>query len=122
MGAAAFPAPIEAKRSGPPPWIAIGMVVLFGAFGVTTALALFCAPQQQARPPPAPVVIQMPATAAPVATTTPTVTDDTPATATSATKAGTGVARNTAGTTGAKPPAAAPAGAAVDPSIAALLK
>ncbi len=47
----------EASTKKAPPWIAIAMVVLAAAFGITAALALFL---RQPAAPPAPVVIQMP--------------------------------------------------------------
>ncbi len=62
--------PPPAKKS--PPWIAIAMVVLAGAFGITAAIIVLTRPAQQ------PVVIQMPS-AQPTATAAPPpVGDDVP--------------------------------------------
>ena len=60
-GAASGFAPVvpQAPAKKPPPWIAIAMVVLAAAFGITAAIALFFRQPL----PPAPVVIQMPTAA-----------------------------------------------------------
>jgi hypothetical protein len=72
LGASAFDAPAaiappvaaiaaEPAQRRPPPWIAIAMIVLAAAFGITAALAIFLrGPATQ----PAPVVIQMPSNVA----------------------------------------------------------
>jgi predicted Zn finger-like uncharacterized protein len=111
------PAPTD-RRAGGPPWLVIGMLVLFGAFGITAAIMVFGRAPQVAAPPPAPVVIQMPAapTSTPVAAA--------PAeTASAAPVASTGkpgaVAKAGTGTASAKPGAG---GAALDPSVANLLR
>ena len=63
----------QAPAKKPPPWIAIAMVVLAAAFGVTAAIALFLRQPPQAQ---VPVVIQMPS--AGVAPPPPTVATDIP--------------------------------------------
>ena len=102
-----------------PPWIAIGMLVLFGAFGVTAAIMIF-------QRPPVPVAGPV-ATVAPVASvpsTPPTTTVAIANTAPSASVAPTSpdkpaaVAMNGGG--GVRP-ASTGTGKVVDPSIAALL-
>ena len=52
-------APPPAQEKKAPPWIAIAMVVLAGAFGVTAAIALFI--RQPPPAAPAPVIVQAPA-------------------------------------------------------------
>jgi hypothetical protein len=62
--AAPIAPPVDFRTKKPTPWIAIGMVAGFIAFGVTTAIVIF-------RPPPQapPVVVQVPAAAAAAAPT-----------------------------------------------------
>jgi predicted Zn finger-like uncharacterized protein len=84
-----------------PPWIVIGMLIMFGAFGVTAAIVVL-------RPnPPAPVVVQMPA-AAPAAPTqaAPTATPTAGPTDSAATAAPTPT--KVAVATGPRPASAAP--------------
>ena len=85
----AAPVPL-ATSAGPgrraPPWIAIGMVAAFVAFGAMGGIAFFFRPA----PPPAPVVVQMPAplpSALPTPATSPIVVEPEPVvTATLSTK------------------------------------
>jgi len=99
-----------------PPWIAIAMIVLAAAFGITAALALFLRGPATA---PAPVVIQMPSNVAPSPQPTgaaqPTATQDTDptplpqASSTTTAKVG-GPAIAAAGSGAAKPPPTASTG------------
>jgi predicted Zn finger-like uncharacterized protein len=69
--------PLEPPKKGPP-WIAIAMIVLALAFGITAGIVVFYNGKQ---PPPQPVVIQVPMQpqAQPTATATATTTIETPA-------------------------------------------
>jgi predicted Zn finger-like uncharacterized protein len=103
--ASAVPAaPPEIVYRKQPPWIAIGMLIMFGAFGVTAAIVAFSRPA-----PPAPVVVQVPAAApaptqaAPTATTAAAPTDSAATAAPTPTKAAVG------GGGGSRPVAAAAA-------------
>jgi predicted Zn finger-like uncharacterized protein len=113
IAASAVPATDPSARKAPP-WIAIAMVVLAAAFGITAALALFL---RQPAAAPQPVVIQMPSGAAPVAPPTSTqpnatVADNDPASPLPQTSGTAGpkgpVAFGTG--TGAKPPPTASTG------------
>ncbi len=108
-----------ATKKGPN-WMAVAMVVLAAAFGVTAAIAIFVKPSAPAAPATVVVTQTVPAgqTAPPTATEAPTATDDT-ATApepTTTGKVATGGGTHTH-TTG----PATTASSKVDPSIAALL-
>jgi predicted Zn finger-like uncharacterized protein len=101
--ASAMPAPppdIVYRKQ--PPWIAIGMLIMFGAFGVTAAIVAFSRPA-----PPAPVVVQVPAAApaAPVQTAAATATAAPTDSATSAAPSST----KTVVAAGPRPAAAGPA-------------
>jgi hypothetical protein len=61
--AAPIAQPIDYRGKKTPPWIAIGMVAGFIAFGVTAAITIF----RPAPQPAPPVVVQVPAAAAPAA-------------------------------------------------------
>jgi predicted Zn finger-like uncharacterized protein len=64
---AVAPPPAEQKKS--PPWIVLGMLFMFTAFGVTAAFVL--KPQPQAAPPPQVIIQQVPGPAAPTAAPAP---------------------------------------------------
>jgi predicted Zn finger-like uncharacterized protein len=62
--AAPLSQPVDFRGKKAPPWIAIGMVAGFVAFGVTAAITIF----RPAPQPAPPVVVQVPAAAAPAPT------------------------------------------------------
>ncbi len=99
--AAAAPPPEIIYRKQPP-WIAIGMIVAFAAFGVTAALQIF----RPTPPAPAPVIVQMPA--APVAAAQPTGTATAAATAEPSAVAAAPTAKGQTGGGGPKVAAATP--------------
>ncbi len=116
------PPPSRAERRGNgPPWMVLGMLVLFGAFGVTAAVVIFMRPPQVAAPPPAPVVIQMPAAPTQAAASTAAAPADSASAAPAASNGKPGaIAKGGPSTASSAKPGASAGG--LDPSVAALLK
>jgi predicted Zn finger-like uncharacterized protein len=71
--APATPSIVPPQQKKSPPWIAIAMVVLAGAFGITAAIIVLTRPAQQ------PVVIQMPSAQPTTTAAPPPLADDVPA-------------------------------------------
>ena len=113
---------VPTKRPGPN-WVVLGMVVAFGAFGVTAGIAVFF----NKPPPPAPAPTIVVTAAAPTAPAGTTPAANSAAEANVAPTAVASSGRPAAGGAGTRPPTGGAAaattstGKAVDPSIAALL-
>jgi len=122
LGAPSVITEVPAKRPGPN-WIVLGMVVAFGAFGVTAGIAVFF---NKAPPPqPAPTIV-VTAAAPPTATATSTSGENANPIASIATTVGERPAAGNPNTGGGRTPTSAgptttSTGKPVDPSIAALL-
>lgn len=120
LGAPSIITEVPAKRPGPN-WIVLGMVVAFGAFGVTAGIAVFF----NKAPPPQPAPTIVVTAAAPTATTTSTGENVNPVASVATNPGERPVAGNPNSGGGRTPTSTGPAttstGKAVDPSIAALL-